>query len=276
MDDWLAFAQSLPEGTHKKYAHHCGPGEPRIVNHKRDGWGWSCFRCPEGSNRGWVPRPAESLTEKIARLQRVQAAEQAAQRDTSPPTPAEYEPNAWPLDARVWLYKAGISNVEIKQLGYYWNPRIARVVLPVLNEDGKCVYWQARTMDKTNPRKYLNPSVDKDSLVARFGLGASIVLTEDLLSAYRVSRAGVEGWSLLGTKLSTHVATEVLKAHKPVAVWLDPDKAGRTAAARIIKKLRAYGVPVFNVVSERDPKLLSKEDIWTLLTRCGLPALPLL
>lgn len=267
-DDWLAFAKSLTEGQHKKFRHTCGDGEPRIVNHKKEGWGFSCFRCDE---KGWIPRPSESLTDKLARVRRVQATEASAQFNPAPPTPAEYQPALWPLDARVWLYKAGISNVEIIEQGIYWNSRIARVVIPVRNEAGECIYWQARTLDKTNPRKYINPRVDKSRLVAKYGTGNAVVLTEDLLSAYRVSRAGVEAWCLLGTKLSTYVATQLITVGKPVVIWLDPDSAGQTAASKIIKTLRAYGVRATNVVSERDPKLLSREDIkWMLSTHCGL------
>jgi hypothetical protein len=262
MDDYLKFAQSLPEGSHKKYTHSCGPGECRIVSHKRDGWGWSCFRCGE---KGWTPRPAENLSEKLARLARIRSVEDSVLWDATLPPPAEYEPQAWPLDARVWLYKAGISNVEIKQLGIFWNSRLARVVLPVRDEAGKVIYWQARTLDKANPRKYLNPRVDKARLAARYGSGPALVLTEDLLSAYRVSRAGFEAWSLLGTKVSDFVATRIIELDKPVAVFLDPDKAGRENAAKIIKALRSYGVGAINIQSEKDPKLLSTEVIQCLL-----------
>jgi DNA primase len=191
------------------------------------------------------------------------------------PLPAEYEPQAWPLDARVWLYKAGISNVEIKQLGIFWNSRLARVVLPVRDEAGKVIYWQARTLDKANPRKYLNPRVDKARLVAKYkplyGSGPALVLTEDLLSAYRVSRAGFEAWSLLGTKVSDYVATRIIELDKPVAVFLDPDKTGREKAAIILKALRSYGVGATNIQSEKDPKLLSTEVIQCLLSsRLGM------
>lgn len=263
MEEWLQFAQALKEGSHRKFKHDCGEGLPRIVRHSPDGWGWSCFRC---DGKGFVRRPAESLGEKLARLRRVQAVEQAASFDTSLPIPAEYEPSLWPAAARVWLYRAGISNVEIKRLGFYWCSRLERVVLPVLDDSGECVYWQARTIDKSNIRKYLNPNVDKSNLLARYGAGISIVLTEDILSAYKVSTAGYSGWSLLGTKLSTHVAAQILSRRCPVFVWLDPDDAGRKAAARIIKTLRAYGVAAMNVVSERDPKLLSKGEISSILS----------
>jgi DNA primase len=138
--------------------------------------------------------------------------------------------------------------------------------MPIRDAAGGLLYWQARTLDKTNPKKYLNQrGVYKHSFVAKYGAGPIVVLTEDILSAYKVSRAGVEAWPLMGTKLSTTVAAEIIRDSRPVAVWLDPDMAGRTSAAKICKTLRAYGVKVTNVVSDKDPKLLSREEIaWKL------------
>lgn len=267
---WLQHAQTLHEGGSRKIPHDCGAGDCLHINHKREGWSAYCYRC---GHKRFIPRPAESLTEKLARLQRIQAAEADVTASPSLPMPAEYEPNLWPLAARVWLYKAAISNVEIKALGIYWNTRSSRVVIPVSDAEGQVVYWQARTLDKTNPKKYLNPRVDKRRLVAKYGNGPAVVLTEDILSAYRVSRAGFEGWCLLGTKLNDHTAASLIKCCRPVVVWLDPDSAGQTAATQIIKRLRAYGVTVHNVVSDRDPKLLPREVIeWTLQKRCGLHA----
>lgn len=256
---WLVSAQSLPEGSTRKIGHDCGAGDCLQINHKRDGWGAYCHRC---SYKGFVPRPAETLTEKLERLKRIQTAERDACFSPSLPMPAEYQPSLWPLAARVWLYKAGMSNVEIQHLGYYWNARIQRVVMPIRDAAGTLLYWQARTLDKTNPTKYINQKgVDKHSFIARYGAGPIVVLTEDILSAYKVSRAGVEAMPLMGTKLSTTVAAEIVRDGRPVACWLDPDVAGRTAAAKVCKTLRAYGVKVTNVISDRDPKLLSREEI---------------
>lgn len=256
--EWLQHAQALHEGGSKKIEHSCGPGDCLHINNKRDGWSAYCHRC---AYKGWVPRPAESLTEKLERLRRIQTAENTIAARPELPTPAEYDPRAWPIDARVWLYKAGISNAEIESLGFYWNPRIQRVVIPVRDEAGQVIYWQARSLDATNPKKYLNPRVDKQRLVAKYGRGPAIVLTEDILSAYRVSRAEVEAWSLMGTKITDYIAAGLLLSGKPVAVWLDPDKAGQTNAALILKQLRAYGIDARNVVSSKDPKLLSRGDI---------------
>ncbi|MDI9686585.1 toprim domain-containing protein [Burkholderia cenocepacia] len=259
----MKHAQALPEGVTRKIPHDCGPGDALQINHKRDGWSAYCHRCKESY---FVRREPESLAEKLERLERMRDAERVVRDDPSLPIPMNVDPRTWPLDARVWLYKAGISNAEIESLGFYWNERLQRVVMPVYDSlTGLPSYWQARTLDKTNPRKYLNPRVDKARLIVRYGQGNAIVLTEDMLSAYKVSRVGVAGWSILGTELNDFTASEVITACKPVYVWLDPDKAGQTAAAKIIRKLKAYGVRCTSVLSERDPKLLSKPDIIGIL-----------
>ncbi len=258
MADWLDAAQALVEGTTRKIPHDCGPGDCLQINHKRDGFSAFCHRCGESF---WSRRPQETLREKLDRLARVRSREVAVERAPGLPKPIIAEPSAWPVAARVWLYKAALSNVDIERLGIYWNPRTERVVIPIRNDAGDLIYWQARTLDPTNPKKYLNPHVSKTSLLAKYGDGAAIVLTEDILSAYRVSRCGVAGWCLMGTKLNDHTATELIRSGKPVIVWLDPDKAGQTARRSIIRDLRDYGVPARKVVSAKDPKLLSRAQI---------------
>lgn len=256
--EWLRHAQALPEGGSRKVGHSCGVGDCLHINHKRDGWTAYCHRC---EYKRFIPRPAESLTEKLARLKRVQAAEEAVAWDTSLPMPAVYEPQEWPLTARVWLYKAGLSNVEIQALGFYWNPRLQRVVIPVRDEAGEVVYWQARTLDKSNPKKVINPRADKSGIVYRAGAGPSLALTEDILSTLKLGKCGVESWALLGTKLSSVVATRLLTEGRPIVVALDPDGAGQRAAKGITKQLRAYGCTVTNIVFDKDPKLIGRDAI---------------
>lgn len=263
--EWLDAAQALPEGTTRKVEHDCGPGECLQINHKPDGWAAYCHRC---EYKWFVPRPAETLGERMARLRAAQSLERSATASIELPLPALSDPQEWPLDARIWLYKAGVSNADIEALGFYWNPRLCRVVMPVRNPCGELIYWQARTLDPHNPRKYLNPAADKSALVARYGDGPVIVLTEDILSAYKVSRVGVAGWCLMGTKLSQYVAGELMRERKPVIVFLDPDGAGQSAASKIVRALRAYGLTVHSVLATKDPKLHDREELNAIIQSC--------
>jgi len=256
---WLSKAQALPEGKRKRTTHDCGPGTVLIVDHKETGWGAWCHRCNEP---GWVPKPPENLSERIERLRKQAIAEAEIERDLRPPMPANFVPTTWPLIPRVWLYKAGISNERIMQCGFYYHEPTKRVVLPVTS-DGKLVYWQARGFDKDGT-KYINPTVDRTKLVAKYGAGPMIVLTEDILSAVRVGEV-TEAWSILGTSLPDPVLNQLMLADKPVRVWLDPDASGRKGSSKAVKALRTVGIDVKPVYSERDPKFHSKEEIASVL-----------
>ncbi|ATI16323.1 DNA primase [Caulobacter phage Lullwater] len=256
---WLHLAQELEEGQSRLVEHDCGSGRVLHIDHKVNGWGAYCHRCGEP---GWVPRPTESLTQRLERLRSMRATEEMAAKSINLPSPRVTDPRLWPMDARVWLYKVGMANDVIEELGFYYHEPTRRVVMPVY-EDGKLIYWQARGFDKSLP-KYINPKVDRTKLVWSRGDGGVIVLCEDILSAWRVSRV-TTAWSTLGTKLSDHTATRLAVIGKPVRVWLDPDKAGRDGSIEMVRKLRSLNVKVRAIRSEKDPKLYTTQEIYNQL-----------
>jgi DNA primase len=128
-----------------------------------------------------------------------------------------------------------------------------------LYHEGELLYWQARGFNKDRA-KYINPIVPKDKLVARYGQGSIIVLTEDILSAHRVSKV-TAAWALMGTSLNDGVASMLLEAGKPVLIMLDPDAAGVRARGKIYKQLGALGVDVRIARLHKDPKLLTREEL---------------
>lgn len=252
---WLPQAQELTLGQRRRVDHDCGTGRTMVVAATPEGWNAYCWRC---SDKGFKPAPTPSLAERIARLKEKEAVDDDARRTLAPPLPADFNPSDWPLYARVWLYRAGLSNDSINAAGLYYNGRLDRVVLPVF-QMGKLVYWQARGFDKGRA-KYINPSVDKSKLAARFGSGDTLVLTEDFLSAVRVGEV-TEAWSILGTALSDALAADIAAAKKPVAIWLDPDGAGRKARGKILRTLSLLGVDARIIRTDTDPKLYSLEEI---------------
>lgn len=250
---WLAQAQALKEGTRATVEHDCGDGRKMVVNHKTDCWSAWCYRCSE---KGWVPKPREGLTQRLDRLKAMRAAEEAVAREIKPPMPANFDPSTWPLKDRVWLYKAGLSNERIQSLGFYYCERIKRVVMPVFS-NGRLVYWQARTQDPDLP-KYLNPPVDKP--VFKQGSGRVLVLTEDMLSAARVGEV-TEAWCIMGTSLTDTVITELLMSKRPIKVWLDGDSAGEKGMRKFVPQLRNFGIDAVAIRTDRDPKFHSKQEI---------------
>lgn len=253
---WLPQAQALPLGQKERTSHDCGPGDVLLVQHTDKGWSGWCYRC---ADKGWVPKPLPSLHERLAIQSAQEAAEAAMERDPTPPQPPTYNIAEWPLEARVWLYKAALTNEDIERLGYYWHAPSKRVVLPVI-QNGQVVYWQARRIYDGHPAKYINLRVPRGSVVPCYGSGNSIVLTEDILSSVRCGMSA-ESWSLMGTQLCPPVLAKLMKDGRPVLIWLDPDPGGWRAIPAIRRSLDLAGIKYHVINSEKDPKYYSRAEI---------------
>lgn len=264
LSSFAAYTENLPLGRSVRVNHDCGEGRTLKVEHKEEGFAAYCWRC---SDHGWKPHPRMSLSEKIAKLRRVQEVELKATADLTPPQPIELDPQQWPATPRVWLYKAGISNDDIIALGFYWNERLNRVVMPIY-EGGRLVYWQARGFD-SGRAKYINPIVSRESLFAKFGTGPTLVLTEDVLSAYKVGRV-TAGWAMLGTSLSDGMVMALAADGRPVATMLDPDAGGDKGRRAATRQLPIMGISVTHLYPVRDPKFLSTQEIQSCLSNAGL------
>jgi len=68
----------------------------------------------------------------------------------------------------------------------------------------------------------------------------------------------------MGTNLLPKI-WEHLIHEQDIVVWLDPDDAGRNAAADVASKLQLVGETCRDVVTEREPKYHSKAQIADVL-----------
>jgi hypothetical protein len=216
-----------------------------------------CHRCNDGGSE----TVKEALSVRIARLAAVREAD-AKLTDGASPEPKVYTVADWPGKAKLWFFKAGLSSHDIGKLGAYYHPPSNRVVLPVV--DG---FWQARALEVGQLPKYMAPDVSKIGILPRYGQGDSITLTEDVLSAYKVGQVS-EGWCMMGTNLGPGMLAALLKDGRPVNVWLDNDlpplhllNRGQIAAKKVLRTLRSVGIKANNIVSPKDPKLMTYQDI---------------
>ena len=263
-EEFLHHADNLASGETKRVDHICGGGKTMIVTHQEGGISAHCFRC---NMHGFHVFPQPSLAERLKRRSEKQEADAAVEREVRLPAGGSYCPKDWPHHAKVWLYKAGLSNDVIVKHGIYYHPATDRVVLPV-TEGERLVYWQARGFDK-HLDKYLNPKVADKPLAVYRGHLPCCVVTEDLLSAIRVNGAGYSAACPLGTSLSDSQALR-LYLHAlamPVAIWLDPDVAGRRASRKFARQLSLMGAGahVREIKTDKDPKYYSDQEIKEIL-----------
>jgi hypothetical protein len=169
--------------------------------------------------------------------------------------------SSWPIEARAWFYQYYLEDEDIRTLGACYSPSTGRVILPVY-KDGNMVFWTGRSLLDPRPKhvpKYLSVKGSEKCLYTSLSgtRTNAAVVTEDILSAYRISKTGLaDGVALLGT-VAAEDLVPTLANYGRVIVWLDDDLPGRTASVNLSTRLNLLlTVPVVRS-SSPEPKRLS-------------------
>ena len=241
----------------------CGSGKSRIVNHSPQGYSYFCFRCDA---QEFVGKGKQTLAE-LARITALNDAAENIHLKIELPHDMSYE---IPLEGRLWLYSAGVTESLWSSYKFGWSDYLQRVIMPVYNKEGTLIWFQARAVHEGQSPKYLNPQGDRNSLVfwsnrkslSESAQNQTLVVVEDILSAIRVGEVTPTA-SLLGTKVSTAQAS-LLANYTHVTTWLDSDNAGVSGAYKLRRVLNMV-TETSNLVTEKDPKLHTREEIRWLL-----------
>lgn len=208
-----------------------------------------------------------TLAEKLAIIKLQREADNTALVSSGLPNKgAMYHPKDWPLEGRVWFYKAGINNTDIELMRAFWNPDMQRVIIPFLDTHGN-EQWIARdphwNRNTARPKYLFNTGAHRGGggmFGPLFPNHAGIVVVEDLLSAFRIQRdTSLIAIAAQGTSLDLGTVARIAKLNVPVFVWLDNDPGptnwGQLGANILRRHFGRMGVSVTNIVAERDPKL---------------------
>lgn len=194
-----------------------------------------------------------------------------AQQTYSLPLDATFDVRKWPSSA---VYYCAIRNYSVSKNAHSiaYAPQTRRLLLPVSDGHGRTVGAFGRLIGDYNvvsrlPR-YIQMGSTRNIPVAplvsnMLGDISTVVLTEDLLSAWNVSRV-IDAGSVLGTVVNhTHIST--LADYERVILWLDSDKYGQQGAARAVKLLELVGKDVIRVSSPLDPKYYSLSELLSII-----------
>lgn len=252
---WLDQAKELRLGGHVYVDCDCGKGKTLVINHRNDAYTAYCFRC----DRKEYHKKGQLSIAEIAALKKLNEEAEAFVSDIE--LPKDFT-NDIPLEGRLWLYRASISESLIKKYRIGYSESLKRVILPVYRYN-KLVWFIGRAVHTGQKPKYIAPSEATHGIIFKSGVAKkTVVVTEDILSAIRVGEI-TPAYSLLGTKLSTHQAKELMDF--TVVLWLDSDLAGRNATNKMEKALGLV-TDVYRVVTKKDPKMLTRQEIRDVLT----------
>lgn len=129
-------------------------------------------------------------------------------------------------------------------------------------------YYEIRNIDiSRNAPKYITIGNKKVGYNGKIDSKAYVILVEDMMSAMRV------GWNyncaaLRGTKLSEENLAWLCTKKQPyhIITWFDNDIPGQEGAKDIQQKLSWCGFKYTNVITRKDPKMYTDEEIKQILT----------
>jgi hypothetical protein len=251
------FNPKAPMYIPQRFEHDCSGkmDRPLVVTRTPKGWKYFCHRCGEKGKRS---ANQLSPSEWLAWQKHKEVKEFSTQKDVQ--LPVGFTRNI-PAEGLAWLFKYGITEEDIERYAIGYSRVLNRVVLPVYNQKGKLVYYQARTLipvTEKNP-KYMNVKAQGRKDVwfkACPWASEQIVFVEDILSAIRVSHTE----NCIGL-LYAYIPDRLILEYTgfEVILWLDPDKHNRMLTR--VNRWRSFGENIKMIRSNKDPKYYTDEEI---------------
>lgn len=249
--EWLEAAQRLQVDDKCRIDCSCGTGRTMVVNNYIKHYSAYCFRCnrKEYHYKGQIGLNECTFKDKEVRQVKIELPE-----DTIPLIEAT---GYYASIGRKIMYRCNIMEDLWTKHNIGFSDSLRRVVMPVY--DSNNLIWYQLRATEANKIKYLQPSADKNVCYHIKGNKDTIVITEDILSAIKVSQV-TDTLSLLGTKINNK-ALNILSEYKEVVIWLDGDTAGINGSHSIRKSISLLCDNVRQVLTESDPKKYNMEQI---------------
>lgn len=226
-----------------------------------------CFRC---GNTGWFAGNPTLKSLKERSEQHVTT--KCNGRYFTFPRDSTTEIASWPVEARVWIRQARITDEEVEKYEISWSKTVGRVVIPVgLVRTGTDVtavasFQTRRIYSGDTQPKYLSfrnrPAIfsieRKDT--------RTLCLVEDVLSCIRVGRI-VSGMALQGVRLQPEHVNYIAKhGYDDFIIFLDDDNYQvKLAQLKISKQLSVFGNVKVIHNGGVDPKEMSDSALRSLL-----------
>jgi hypothetical protein len=249
--DWQAIAKLLPYDKSSRIV-HCGKTKDAMVSHNNSGVSLFCFKCGANEFVGHGPRSAAEI------LAARQATVSLTEARSMPSRVMPLTHDECPSTALLWPLKTGLTpEVSSEVYGMRYDPLTRRVCIPL--EGG----FIARAVYDDKP-KYIRSGSSIQKIWHMKRTGDMVVVTEDILSAIKVYRAGYSSIAVLGTNISPTTAAAIGE-YPSVVCWTDADKAGDKAWVQLRQRLSLYDLELRRIRTEEDPKNITLSGIKSLL-----------
>lgn len=169
----------------------------------------------------------------------------------------------YPSRALEWISQYELNVNDLLNNHVLWSEYKQRLIFPIYDNTGLLAYQGRYFGNETKPK--WDTRGDLKNIFHILGKGNSLVLTEDIVSAIKVSKI-TRAMPLFGCSVGTTRFKRIktmLGAHEKVFVWLDPDK--RKEAVLEARRGILCGINVSPIFSDKDPKEMKYEQIKQIL-----------
>jgi len=169
--------------------------------------------------------------------------------------------------ALAFLKKRNITESDIIKynIGYCSSGKYRnRIVIPTYNKDGSLNYFTARTFDKDNNYKYMNPESSRDVIANEhlINWNIPIILCEGLFDAIAIKRNAIP---LLGKNIQSSLMKKIVTSVVD-KIYIALDRDAIKQALRFCEKLMAEGKEVYFVdLQDKDPSEMGFENFTKLI-----------
>lgn len=171
----------------------------------------------------------------------------------------------YPQKALDWIEQYELTKTDLLNNNVLWSESMKRLIFPIYG-NGNLLAWQGRYFgEEPNRPKWFGKGNLKDTFNI-LGKGDILVLTEDIISAIKVSKCGCMSMPLYGCVVGKERFKRLFQIYKnriKIHVWLDPDKRIESIKESTLGRL--YGTISSAIFSEKDPKEMTYTEIKELL-----------
>jgi hypothetical protein len=243
---------SMCEGQQLKFNHEdcaAGTDTKKRLYVKRISSGWLCY-CHHCGEKGFIRddsiRRIESLTCSLAYPH--PESEPLAFKLPNPEDLVGF--GDWPIEPKLWWLSYGLDESDSKKHPVRYEPK-RKLLWVRIGRDG---ISQARNFGE-GPKYYTVNTSEHFNCQYTSIENEPTIIVEDVVSGYKVRKAGFGARTLFGTKFDY---TYPVPIRNPV-VWLDEDPAGWKAATDIAIKLGC------KLINHKQPKECTIEEIKLLV-----------
>lgn len=179
-----------------------------------------------------------------------------------------------------WINQYELTKNDLYANKCLWSNKLQRLIFPIYSEPNRSLLaWQGRYFGtrEDSPKWISYGKLDTIfHIFNRERSRSSLVLVEDIVSAYKVSKvrvghsendSGRSGACAVMPLFGSYISPKKLAALKlltdKLILWLDPDKYKESV--KFCKEAQILGLPCTVVNSDKDPKEISYESIDKLL-----------